>query len=1573
MNKTKARLLAAIILLMALTLMWSSSFCYYNEPKAMTSEQWKAYKLVYGLDPLLPASTFKGLFNTSLWEEKGVIAYGDYSSILPNDFKAVKGGYYLNASLEGEYRYHGYSKDGMKVTNSDFPRDASSGTPLAEKNWYYRPWEKSSPVNNLYLKHVGTTMTSLTKAALGLDSSRSAQEVAIIRKWMSDGLGFQIEHGTKTGFDSMSDKDVYNYLSVVSPPTSLSSGTGIMMHKSKYGGNWYQVMSISKINDKLMPALKLGIDSVKVTGYSSNGNVSIEVSVYGSLNDDKYFSSDVLRSVYFTRFDIEKWDYSISGLLFAAKGADEITKHFSSSGAVFRLEIPREKYVSLLNEKSEFPLELKLIAKAAMYAKGKIATGSYSDTYMIKGVQLIEPSLHTSPESPEFTINPAKEMLDIESFRLSLEMKEKLENINTSVQLDSVLLSDDEKSRFLEGGFIFPNHKETQIHSYKITFTSSSGAVSSYSSKVIVYDSDPVLSIHAVSGDMKEGRLIEIGADLSATPEYVLSRTQNKIDSIKVFGQEIKSETSADSIRLWARQPGDIRISAHAYNQYGESTSEKVFNISEDMPPDIQVQISGNAIFRGESIRLLSQISSPDSDEIDAGQIRLLMDKDGDGTYETKLSEQEDVKELVFTPERLGSYCAEISAKEKPVVNALDGYPKTAKKRLYFEVINAAPVTKIASSANAKLKKTDLTLLVDKSLSQSEKDKISASISANTQKLLANGIDSRINIWNVGTFYLSKSVQQRIHTSATYPSSSISYTLDGYSGTLTRTKVEDYPYVKDMGSYITVTESKTFTKYSQTNVVTGKGRTNPYVTDSVTYSNPAPATFAVSEDGYKGELPRTGTIKVIEASYVYSPVYYDSVTKTNRQTWTSTQGFQAVYSGTLTKTYTIWKPNLVTYHDYYGVYNGSVSKPYQESYLPNYRPDSEKIAVYITGDSVSGKSQLDSLKSKVDGLRLISIATKSGEALLPGMERIAYSGDIASSMDKLLKLMSSSYPPKEILMALIGENVKIEAFDTDLENDQVDIPLHQIVHDPNYFESSLGLEDGTTLSYSEESYLKMPLKTVFNKPGKYVIYRKIRDLPDGNETFSKYSNPDSLEVIVHRKPVSDFTVVETYNPATGRFNIVINDSSYDPDHRSSNDKGIVKASFRYRLPSGEWIYNKPSSLTSGTYTFAQTVLDNEGSWSDEVQKTITIKPNTGVKISKALFAPKNLAFSLSSIAATEEIKSLSIETKYPYPHSIEANIVNASGNEVLKMARYDYDSSKDKKTGDVISWRSISLIVPESLRNGDYKIRVKAFDLSVPTIYDVVETPITVFTPANIRTSFDSLLKGSTAKLNSTTSKYVKSLSAILFDGTSLQKKVDFAKDPSSGAWIAKYIESRDIQEGNYFITFTATMPSGQIEIYKRDFKYEAFTVGNYLVKGEWNHWRGQRDKITGEILEINPIRFLGLESIGIEVEIEGNPETVQLIYPHKWNDVNANGYNYTLRTGLEALPHELVETDGKYRLQFILPAVEQTLGYMNERLEKPYEIEVLIKDGVVEKRFKIEGIEVTGSIYDLIYFLPKE
>ena len=189
-------------------------------------------------------------------------------------------------------------------------------------------------------------------------------------------------------------------------------------------------------------------------------------------------------------------------------------------------------------------------------------------------------------------------------------------------------------------------------------------------------------------------------------------------------------------------------------------------------------------------------------------------------------------------------------------------------------------------------------------------------------------------------------------------------------------------------------------------------------------------------------------------------------------------------------------------------------------------------------------------------------------------------------------------PLSGTIYLLLGQSVSYDPSYADYENDPKVTDNWNYIHDVNYVDNNTGV------SFYDNKVLSGPVTTL-DKVGKYDVQYKAQDDPANNDlrflNYRMWSDPAPTNIIVHRKPIADFSV------QAGTVNVT--DLSYDPDFQFRRpDKGIVEWLWKWRpVSSGVWTNGIPSGITAlGNYVVHLEVRDVYGAWSDPVEKTITV-------------------------------------------------------------------------------------------------------------------------------------------------------------------------------------------------------------------------------------------------------------------------------------------------------------------------------------------------------------------------------
>ena len=194
-----------------------------------------------------------------------------------------------------------------------------------------------------------------------------------------------------------------------------------------------------------------------------------------------------------------------------------------------------------------------------------------------------------------------------------------------------------------------------------------------------------------------------------------------------------------------------------------------------------------------------------------------------------------------------------------------------------------------------------------------------------TTSYLVDGFSGSLSLTSVvdtNGYTSNSTVSQTFNTSSytaeAIPPTSISINQDGYVGSIPRTSFSD------TNGY---TSNSTQTQYfssSQTYTITTYYLTNPWYFWSEVNSNPPPSSVSINQDGYSGSIPKTSDQAITsQTSSVQSSPY------AGRDYVIYQQTFMASYGGNLSKTVSTYIPR------YTGYYSGALSKTVS-TYIPQY-------------------------------------------------------------------------------------------------------------------------------------------------------------------------------------------------------------------------------------------------------------------------------------------------------------------------------------------------------------------------------------------------------------------------------------------------------------------------------------------------------------------------------------------------------------------------------------------------------------------------------------------------------------
>lgn len=523
---------------------------------------------------------------------------------------------------------------------------------------------------------------------------------------------------------------------------------------------------------------------------------------------------------------------------------------------------------------------------------------------------------------------------------------------------------------------------------------------------------------------------------------------------------------------------------------------------------------------------------------------------------------------------------------------------------------------------------------------------LNSKLNAFKADISSNGVDANIDVINadkkIGTYNYTSYKTKNVTVSETFtnqtPPSTYYYYENGLSGNL-----------QTLGGYTSSTSSHYYPPYTYTATkdivfteITYYDKDGKYTGDNFTdldtskyYSTPGPygstLTFVKSTFGtsYTITNPDGSSENYDPVTWHYSgqataPGYTVSTT-------TYTQTYTGTISGTTTDALPINAVNVDTIknksfskdNDKYLIYvsdgTGNSFQNGQGSYYAFGDLDNSFMNYLLknnfTNYAVTPSSNYDYKLPQAGSNQTLTIRQLVGSSLDGG--KLFDEGQVQNALDDIKSRYTKDALLGEVNYICTDESLTYNKTYSDAENDPQDknadgtpVERWRYDHDPSIYENNSGYID------NNNQWIDKPI-TQFDKTGEYKISYQARDdtsarIPLG--LFKMWSTGENQLILrVHHRPIADFSLA--LKPGTLTINI--KDNSYDLDHESRTDKGIVNREFKWKLDTdSDWTNGLPPSTVqmSKTYEVAERVQDmdgnnNQGAWSHWTIKTITIGQN----------------------------------------------------------------------------------------------------------------------------------------------------------------------------------------------------------------------------------------------------------------------------------------------------------------------------------------------------------------------------
>ncbi len=1392
--------------------------------------------------------------NLDLFKELSLTIYGYHGSIksIQNDFKKGSNttgtndnsgynpnvGTYIKDGIKGEYRYHGYDYAGNLYTNAKFPVDMAMTKPVSSYRYLYRRWEEganydgSSPSNiNRIATGKGGSNYSTRNINIAKDIPR---QILINGGFSADG---SVPNGIGGSYSDISRFEAYNYANVQTVPTHFTAGQAELRHLGGDGKKWYaNITSKPETIKKEMMQVNAEFDEEtvirKLDTLKNGEDYVIEITLKATYDDKNYHNHPINKHLYYTRNDISHWIFKIN---------DDVTGNTYTTGEIkpngnlaeyrFTVTIPASAYESrLVNDKFDYTL-LGTVT-AYIYDTGDSAsdTATYDGGIAKIPSEPITTTVTEDYKAIRVEIESPQKMLDTEKFKL-VENTDYTNVKEVKVYIDGELLSQSDARKFLDGNWLFKLKGYDDLYNYRVEYYNDLNMKFLKQASVIVYTTKPNTQI-ILTGTQKENRALVATNNMGAAnlnEKYFLDRATLNTTNFSINGQEIYINYQDNrKIEFLSKQSGEditvqLDIKATVQSQYVErydipsdyNTGHHTYllQLIPDYKPAIISNIWNSVLARNEDLNFMLDIVSTDGDTVSLSTYKLYYDEDNDGVAEKLIQSGNADDFKSYKPTKLGKYNIVFYAEEtfgeptySNLITSEDIRISTLEKE--FNVKNLAPQTEIYVDIPISYPEVDVVILNDENISRELNNKIVSTRIDFMNNLIRTGLNPNVQIWDLHTYVYSQSASDTRNTGGSYPPSSISYSSNGYSGTLGLTNTVNNWYTGIIGYHNeTMTDTMTgggsaWESWSKTGGYKSGSTNTPSVIGSGNRTYYKVDWWEESEEYSETTDPKTGEVIA----------------------WERFRTFGALYEAT-------WTERVADYgdiDDYTGYYSGTIYKNVKQEFQPVYRDTSNKYIVYFADNAVNNINDYQTILNRANSkIIVIGNNTVKNDARIRKDLFIDNTKDLSAVQEEILTFISNDNPQYRGIVVLLNEAFNISFADVDLDNDVMEAKGFQIVHSQSYFDNPMGQETNTRTLFDENAYNLTSLPNKLTKSGEYVFYRRVRDIPDQRPNESEFSNDAQINIYAHRKPIASCTLDWTFNNANGIYRTTWVDTSYDPDLQYQDPegtKGIRERKIKYRkVGTPNWIYEIPDNLTPAKYELEYIVKDNFGVWSEPFKMIFELPAIPPAQIQAKLKTELPI-FSLSNVPASESLIAYDIWTRYPFDLKLQLALYNGA-TQVSPIEEVVYNASTGTKNRQDIYWNDIKYNIPATLRSQLYIMRIRALDVAVPTRYADINFNVTVNTPINLVPIMnEKMTAGRDFEIKATTSKYVNStysgsgVKVTLFDGTSHARTLIL--NGTSLNWNITTNQPLSIQEGTYTARFVATLPSGETETKTLQYRY---------------------------------------------------------------------------------------------------------------------------------------------------------
>lgn len=223
----KVIILCLTTILLVLTMAGFANAEPANLTEALSAANNELSAKYYGIEYFRTQNIQGKPINEANWAKSRLFTYGTPQEASPgkNDFDPVR----------NQYRYHGYTMNNEKYTNTFFRNDTTDTLDVNSANWISKPWEKT------YVQNFVTNVMHEPK----LESNNPFNNDPALLKSIILGMENVTQYNPYIKF-KRDNRQWQEYVHILQPPTKYTFGMGRLFHM-KNGQIWYLTIPLTPL------------------------------------------------------------------------------------------------------------------------------------------------------------------------------------------------------------------------------------------------------------------------------------------------------------------------------------------------------------------------------------------------------------------------------------------------------------------------------------------------------------------------------------------------------------------------------------------------------------------------------------------------------------------------------------------------------------------------------------------------------------------------------------------------------------------------------------------------------------------------------------------------------------------------------------------------------------------------------------------------------------------------------------------------------------------------------------------------------------------------------------------------------------------------------------------------------------------------------------------------------------------------------------------------------------------------------------------------------------------------------